>query len=167
MFQVIQIPGSTSSAFIPPQGIDPDIEQRNWFGARFKSRSHAGFPGRGKGNAIDLAVEINPIWRPAKLNNYAGFEQLLRGFDPRNIVIPKNFECFEKPCHIAGCSLKVEINISREPRITMKDDGFTPNNEVMDLEPAEQSDEFKHIRRKPCCTCHLRCHSRTSGWRPG
>ncbi len=81
------------------------------------------------------------------MNNYAGFEQLLRGFDPRNIVIPKNFECFEKPCHVAGCSLKVEINISSEPRITMKDDGFTPNNEVTDLEPAEQSDEFKHITR--------------------
>jgi hypothetical protein len=149
MVQIIQVLGPAGGAFITTQRTDSDVEQPNRARASFQESSNPGIPGRLKGDAVNLIVEINPVWRTAELNDDTRIKQFIRCFHFGNLVIPKNFKRLEKAGGIGPRAFVKEINIARETRVSMKDDGLAANNEVTDFKSPQESDEFDDVSRKP------------------
>ena len=95
-----------------------------------------------------MIVESNPVWRPPELNDDARIKQFIRRLYLGNLIVPKNFERSEKAGGIVPRAFVEEINIAREARVSMKNDGLATHNEVTDFESPKKSNELDNVSRK-------------------
>jgi hypothetical protein len=90
-------------------------------------------------------VKINPIRRPAELNDNTRLEQFAGRLNSGNVILPESLQTREKPFPIASRALIEKINVTSESRIAVKDDCFTPDNDVTDFESGQQPNELDNV----------------------
>src|ERR1700730_13715831 len=163
MFQIIQIPGPRSCAFIPAQETDADVMQSQEARGGLQSYRDPRIPSPCKRDTTDLIVEVDSIRWPAELDDYARLKQLLGRVHTRNIIVPKNLQALKKAARIGRRALVKQIDISSQPRIAVKDNGLASHHEATHPKALQQADELNHVRRKRGFFYFRRWHSRTSG----
>jgi len=137
MLDIVKILEASGGSFVSKQRNDSDVEQSKEAGTSFEPGGNSRTPSRSKGDTVNLAVEIDPIWRTPELNNKAGLEQLIRPLDSGNLFLPKHLERFEEARDIARSSLVEEVDVASESRITVKDHSLASHDQITNLESAK------------------------------
>ena len=100
--------------------------------------------------------------RTPKLNNDAGFAQFVRGGDAGDVGIPEFEKRVEESLRVGDRIFVEEINVAREPGITVVNDGFAADDKITDAMPREKSQKSEDVAGKRGAVYGARWHSRTS-----
>src|SRR6185295_6634177 len=102
-----------------------------------------GDPGFVEGHARNRGENVDAIRRPSELNDTVGRGQVVH----RDVKVTKAEarEHFENPPRVFGTGVDEEINVAGEPRMAVKRDGMTADDEVLNTPRVEQSDKLAQI----------------------
>ena len=100
-------------------------------------------PSRIKVYSRDRGKNVDAVWRLAELQDSAAVEKI--AFDDTQIPEPKRIEHCENTAHVLWRCANEEIDVTREPWMTVERDGVTADNNILNVVRVQQYDELSQI----------------------